>query len=459
MEQLFNQIENKADLLLSIDAFKAKYGRHKVVATLTLGCKTNQYETDAILNLFYKEGYQSVDFHEAADIYLVNTCTVTAVGNKKSRQMIRRAKKINPNAIVIVMGCYAQVSTDEVATLEEVDIIVGTNARAQMLYYLEQFITLELKAPVIHVEDIMKVTTFEDLSLGTELKNTRAFIKIQEGCNQFCSYCIIPYARGRVRSRMLDSIVSEIKKLTQSGYKEFVLTGIHIGSYGIDNGQTLIDLLEAIDCIEGVDRIRLGSVEPRLITEAFCERIKQLKHLCDHFHLSLQSGSDTVLKRMNRKYSSEAYAVAVDRLREIYGTPAITTDIIVGFPGETEEEFLETVAFAKRMAFSEIHVFPYSIREGTKAATMAGQLDMSVKKARAEALIQVATELKNAYYGSFVGTTQEVIVEEILGGKAHGHTVKYHKVVWDAQEQDQVGEKSTVSILKVEDDALMGMTV
>lgn len=450
------QAIQREDLLLSSEIFYDRYQRHKRIATLTLGCKTNQYETDAILNLFYAEHYESVAFDDTADIYLVNTCTVTAVGNKKSRQMIRRAKKINPNAIVIVMGCYAQVSTEEVASLAEVDIIIGTNARAQMLFYIEQFITLQLKSPVVHVEDIMKVTQFEDLALGTELKNTRAFIKIQEGCNQFCSYCIIPYARGRVRSRANQSIIDEIQSLVQNGYTEFVLTGIHIGSFGIDTQSSLIELLEAIDAVEGVQRIRLGSVEPRLITDAFIERISRLKHLCDHFHLSLQSGSNTVLKRMNRKYTAEEYLSAVEKLRSIYSAPAITTDIIVGFPGETEEEFSQTRQFVEKVAFSEVHVFPYSIREGTKAATMEGQLDMSVKKSRADILIKQTHELKLAYLQLFVGQEKDVILEEIENNLCVGHTVNYMKVQWPQTADSKVGSCYTIKIEKLQNEVLIG---
>lgn len=459
MENRVKQLEKREDLLLKSEDFTKKYNRNKVIAEYTLGCKTNQYETDAIMNLFYKEDYKSVAFDELADIYLVNTCTVTSVGNKKSRQMIRRAKKNNPNAIVIVMGCYAQVSTEEVAALEEVDIIIGTNARSQMLYYLERYIMLDLKSPVIHVDDIMKVTEFEDLTLGTELKNTRAFIKIQEGCNQFCSYCIIPYARGRVRSRDFNNILTEIQHLTESGYAEFVLTGIHIGSYGIDINHTLIELLESINEIEGVKRIRLGSIEPRLIDETFCNRLKPLKKVCDHFHLSLQSGSDTVLKRMNRKYTTEDFENAVKRLRTIYDSPAITTDIIVGFPGESEAEFMETLKFVETIKFSEIHVFPYSIREGTKAATMKDQIPMPVKKSRSEVLIQKAGELNEQYMRTFIGKVQEIVVEEIDGNIAVGHSTNYLKVSWPLEGHERLGSFCKVTLITLENGQLVGISL
>ncbi len=451
--------KEKVDIALSSEEFYQKYGRKKSIATLTLGCKTNQYETDAIMALFSKEGYEAVAFDERADLYLVNTCTVTAVGNKKSRQMIRRAKKMTPNALVVVMGCYAQVSTEEVAQLDEVDIILGTNARNRILSYIETYIREDQAAPVIHVDDIMQVKEFEDMTLGTELKKTRAFIKIQEGCNQYCSYCIIPYARGRVRSRQLDSIVSEIETLVASGYKEFVLTGIHIGSYGLDFGNVqLIDLLEAVDGIAGVHRVRLGSIEPRLITEDFVARIARLEHLCQHFHLSLQSGSEAVLRRMNRKYTPEAYEAAVERLRALYGEPSITTDIIVGFPGETEAEFEETVAYVKRIGFSEIHVFPYSIREGTPAATMPNQIEGPTKKARVEYLSAVGQQLKIDYMTAHIGQTLEVIYEEDDGTFAMGHTRNYLKLYWPKASEIS-GGLYAVTVESIKDDTLFGQRV
>ena len=322
------------------------------VAFVTLGCKTNQYETDALMDIFYKNRYEVVDFDDFSDVYVINTCTVTNVSDKKSRQMIRRAKKSNPDGLVVVVGCYAQISPDEVSAIEDVDIVIGTDSRSAIISYIEDYKAGLTDKPYVIVEDIMKIKVFEEMSISSITTHTRAFIKIQEGCNQYCTYCIIPYARGHVRSRSLQHILDEIEALTHKGYVEFVLTGIHIGSYGLDlDGVSVIDLLEAIQKLEGVQRIRLGSVEPRLISEDFINRIQPLDKLCDHFHLSLQSGSDTVLKRMNRKYSTEAFSIAVDRLRGLYGKPSLTTDIIVGFPGETDAEFEETMAFVRHIKF------------------------------------------------------------------------------------------------------------
>lgn len=399
------------------------------VAFVTLGCKTNQYETDALMDIFYKNRYEVVDFDDFSDVYVINTCTVTNVSDKKSRQMIRRAKKSNPDGIVVVVGCYAQISPDEVSAIEDVDIVIGTDSRNEVISYIEDYIAGKTSKPYVIVDDIMKIKVFEEMSVGNITTHTRAFIKIQEGCNQYCSYCIIPYARGQVRSRTLDHVIDEVRALTEKGYKEFVLTGIHIGSYGLDlENITLIDLLEAIQEIEGVERIRLGSVEPRLITDAFIERIKPLDKLCDHFHLSLQSGSNTVLKRMNRKYTAEQFSQAVSRLRSIYTRPSLTTDIIVGFPGETDQEFEETMAFVEQIAFSEIHVFQFSKREGTPAATMTDQVDQKFKKIRSEKLIELATDLGKRYKAQFIGEAIEILMEERKENESIGHSKNYLKI-------------------------------
>ena len=399
------------------------------VAFVTLGCKTNQYETDALMDIFYKNRYEVVDFDDFSDVYVINTCTVTNVSDKKSRQMIRRAKKSNPDGIVVVVGCYAQISPDEVSAIEDVDIVIGTDSRNEVISYIEDYTAGKTSKPYVIVDDIMKIKVFEEMSVGNITTHTRAFIKIQEGCNQYCSYCIIPYARGQVRSRTLEHVIDEVKALTEKGYKEFVLTGIHIGSYGLDlENVALIDLLEAIQEIEGVERIRLGSVEPRLITDAFIERIKPLDKLCDHFHLSLQSGSDTVLKRMNRKYTAEQFSLAVSRLKSIYPRPSLTTDIIVGFPGETDQEFEETMAFVEQIKFSEIHVFQFSKREGTPAATMPDQVDQKFKKARSEKLIELASDLGKRYKAQFIGETIEVLMEERKENECIGHSKNYLKI-------------------------------
>lgn len=426
------------------------------VAFATLGCKTNQYETDALMDVFYQNRYTVVDFDEMSDIYIINTCTVTHVGDKKSRQLIRRAKKSNPKGIVVVMGCYAQISPNEVEKIEGVDIIIGTDSRQHVLSYIDQFRKQEVKKTLVIVDDIMKIKTFEEMPLGHTSTHTRAFIKIQEGCNQYCTYCIIPYARGQVRSRDMASVIKEVSKLIQSGYKEFVLTGIHIGSYGLDlENVSLITLLEALDSLEGIERIRLGSIEPRLITDDFVKRLSGLKSVCDHFHVSMQSGSDTVLKRMNRKYTSEEYLKAVNRIRMHYKNPSITTDVIVGFPGETDEEFEETLAFVEGIAFSELHVFPFSQREGTPAATMPNQIQPEVKKKRSDLLIQLGKRMQEAYLDSFVGTTVDIIIEEKTTHESKGHSRNY-LMVRVPTEAFSIGDLVHTSIVKREGHQLIG---
>lgn len=433
---------------------------HKV-AFVTLGCKTNQYETDALMDLFYNHRYEIVDFDEYADVYIVNTCTVTNVGDQKSRQMIRRAKKNNPDAIVVVIGCYAQISPEEVSAIQDVDIVIGTDARGDIIKYIDDYQEGLTEKPYVIVKDIMKIKQFEELTLKHIKEHTRAFIKIQEGCNQFCSYCIIPYARGQVRSRSLENIVNEISELTLQGYKEFVLTGIHIGSYGLDlENIALIDLLESIHKIEGVKRIRLGSIEPRLITSTFINRLEPLNKVCDHFHLSMQSGSDPVLKRMNRKYNTTEYEKAVTALRQIYKNPSITTDIIVGFPGETDEEFKETLNFVERIHFSEIHVFKFSKREGTPAAKMAEQIHGDVKKKRSEALIALGLTLENEYRHHYIGKSLEVLFEEYKVGNWIGHTTNYIKVAVPGEAHlNLVKQICTVNIEVLEDHQLIGKII
>jgi len=320
------------------------------VAFLTLGCKVNQYETEAMMELFESRGYNVVDNDARADIYVINTCTVTSLGDKKSRQFIRRSKRTNGEAIIAVVGCYSQVSPEEVEKIEGVNVIIGTNNRKQIVDVVED---INVWDKIVLVDDIMKVTEFEELKIDTIKDKTRAFLKIQEGCNQYCSYCIIPYARGPIRSRQPENVISEVKRLAESGFKEVVLTGIHVASYGKDlECVNLIDVLKKVHDVEGIERIRLSSVEPRMFSEEFITAIKSMPKFCNHFHLSLQSGSDTVLKRMNRKYTTEEYANIVDKLRVELDNPSFTTDIIVGFPGETDQEFEETYAFAKRIGFS-----------------------------------------------------------------------------------------------------------
>lgn len=386
------------------------------VAFLTLGCKVNSYETEAMQALLVSAGATVVEFNEVADIYVVNTCSVTNMADRKSRQMLHRAKKKNPDAVVVAAGCYAQTA-DETAMKETgIDVVIGNNQKKQIVEILEQHMAgVENKRL-----EIGKETEYEDLSLDTQVEHTRAYIKIQDGCNQFCSYCIIPYARGRIRSRNPQAVVEEVKRLAANGYQEVVLTGIHLSSYGRtsyeklteESGNPLLELIQQINEVEGIERIRLGSLEPRIITEKFVKTLSKCNKVCPQFHLSLQSGSDTVLARMNRKYTTEEYAACVEILKKYYEAPAITTDIIVGFPQETEEEFEETCAFAKRIGFSKIHVFKYSRRQGTVADKMSGQVDEQSKNVRSDRLMALEASLGEEYRKQFVGKTERVLFEE-----------------------------------------------
>ena len=404
----------------------------KKVALHNLGCKVNAYETEAMQELLEKSGYEIVPFREGADIYIINTCTVTNIADRKSRQMLHRARKMNPNAIVVATGCYVQTEKDEVD--ECIDIVVGNNRKHDIVNILQSYET-GLKKEII---DIHHTKEYEELMLDKTAEHTRAYIKVQDGCNQFCSYCIIPYARGRVRSRALESVVKEVRALAENGYQEVVLTGIHLSSYGIDTGENLLSLILAVHEVEGIKRIRLGSLEPRIITEEFVKTISGLPKMCPHFHLSLQSGCNATLKRMNRKYTAEEYYEKCELLRKYFDHPALTTDVIVGFPKETEEEFEESRAFVDKVNFYETHVFKYSRREGTKAAAMKEQIPEQVKAARSKALLELNEKKRMAYEERLVGTTQEVLMEEALeiNGKIWqvGHTKEYVKIAYETTE-------------------------
>ncbi|MBP3611474.1 MAG: tRNA (N(6)-L-threonylcarbamoyladenosine(37)-C(2))-methylthiotransferase MtaB [Lachnospiraceae bacterium] len=385
--------------------------KNKKVAFLTLGCKVNSYETEAMQTLFVGAGAVLVDFQEMADIYVVNTCSVTNMADRKSRQMLHRAKKKNPDAIVVAAGCYAQTADEETMKETGIDVVIGNNQKKQIVEILARYIQGEENKRL----EIGKETEYEELSLDTQVEHTRAYVKIQDGCNQFCSYCIIPYARGRIRSRKPQNVKEEVERLAAAGYQEVVLTGIHLSSYGqpVDDGsQPLLELIKELDGISGIKRIRLGSLEPRIITENFVKTLCECRTVCPHFHLSLQSGSDTVLKRMNRKYTTEDYAASVELLKKYYHAPAITTDIIVGFPQETEEEFAETLAFAERIGFSKIHVFKYSRRKGTVADKMPGQVAEQIKTERSERLMALEASLGERYRSQFTGKEEKVLFEE-----------------------------------------------
>jgi len=390
----------------------------------TLGCKVNQYETQALEQLFVQRGHTTVKFEDEADVYIINTCTVTAVSDKKSRQIIRRARKTAPDAVIAVCGCYPQTHPEDMDALG-VDLVSGTGDRLGFVELTEQ--TVRERKPINALDDAMKRLDFEVLPAGGLEGRTRAMLKVEDGCVNFCSYCIIPYARGRIRSLPLNQAVEQVKGLVLQGYREIVLTGIEISSWGQDlrNGSSLIDLIEAV-CQTAPDcRIRLGSLEPRTITEDFCLRAAKLSNLCPHFHLSMQSGCDSVLARMNRKYDTARYFESVTLLRRHFDRPAITTDLIVGFPGETEDEFCQTLDFIRKCAFAAMHVFPYSKRPGTPAAKMPGQVLNAVKEERAHRAAEVAAQMEQDYLAQFMGQPLPVLFEEEKDGLWHGHTPNY----------------------------------
>ena len=397
----------------------------KKVAFITLGCKVNQYETNAMTQQFIEKGYEVVDHTQKADIYIVNTCTVTNMSDRKSRQMLRRVKELNKEAIVVACGCYAQVAKEELEKIEEINLVLGNNEKKNIVGYVEKYI--KSRIPEIQTEDVMNQKEFVEFGDITFTEKTRAVIKIQDGCDRFCSYCIIPYARGRVRSRKPEHIISEIQKITKEGIKEVVVTGIHIASYGKDFKQEyrLIDLLEEMNEIEGIERIRLGSIEPLLITEEFVSRLKKLSKVCHQFHLSLQSACDETLKRMNRRYTTEQFRKITQLLRKMFEDAILTTDIIVGFPGESEEEFENTYAFLKEIKFYKMHIFKYSPRKGTKAAVMPNQIDGNKKEERSRRLIEMSNKNEKSYNEQYVGKKVEVLFEEEKSGMWKGHTKNY----------------------------------
>ena len=413
----------------------------KKAALHNLGCKVNAYETEAMQEMLEKAGYEIVPFKEGADIYIINTCTVTNIADRKSRQMLHRARKMNPGAIVVAAGCYVQAQAEKQEVDPCIDIVLGNNRKKDLIAVLEEYEkNKEADTCLEEVEDISRTREYETLSLTRPGDHTRAYIKVQDGCNQFCTYCIIPYARGRVRSRAVEDVIREVRSLAGNGYREVVLTGIHLSSYGIDfDGERhLLELIRAVHEVEGISRIRLGSLEPGIITEEFAESISSLPKMCPHFHLSLQSGCDDTLRRMNRRYTSAEYYEKCQILRKYFDHPALTTDVIVGFPGETEEEFRQSMEFVDKVDFYETHIFKYSRREGTKAAAMEGQVSEQVKAQRSALMISLGERKRKAYEESFVGKDVEVLVEEpaIIGGKAvqTGHTKEYIKIALEQEE-------------------------
>lgn len=399
----------------------------KKVALYTLGCRVNQYETEAMAETFIKKGYEAVDFEDYADVYVINTCTVTNMGDRKSRQMIRKAKRKNPDSIIAVAGCYAQVSPDEAAAIEGVDVVVGTSDKGRIADLVEEY--EKNKKKIKMVENIMNVREFEELQIDEYQDRTRAFLKIQDGCDRYCSYCLIPFARGPVRSRKPENIINEVIKLADKGFKEVILSGIHVASYGKDIGDvTLLDVIKGINEIDGIERIRIGSVDPTFFTEKVIKEIAKIEKLCPHFHLSLQSGCNETLKRMNRHYTSEEYKATVEGLRQAFPDVSITTDVIVGFPGETDEEFKITYEFLKDIRLSKMHIFKYSPRKGTRAAQYKEQVPPEVKEQRSKILLELDSELERIFIEKFISKKMDVLFEEMNGEISNGYTKNYIKV-------------------------------
>lgn len=430
----------------------------KKVALHNLGCKVNAYETEAMQEILEQNGYEIVPFEEKADAYIVNTCSVTNMADKKSRQMLHRAKKMNPEAVVIAAGCYVQSAGEKLLKDTSVDILIGNNEKVNLPSILENW---EKEHKPLHVHDLTREHTYEELTLSHTAGHTRAFMKIQDGCNQFCTYCIIPYTRGRVRSRRLSDIVAEAGRLAENGYQEVVLTGIHLDSYGTDleEHENLLTVIQEIAKIDGIKRIRLGSLEPRIMTEEFVAGLAAEEKLCPHFHLSLQSGCDATLKRMNRRYSAEEFRQCCERLRRHFDDPALTTDVIVGFPGETEEEFTATVEFLKDICFYETHVFKYSRRKGTKADRMPDQIPEQIKNQRSDVLLALTEKNSGEYRKKLLGRTVKVLLEEesTIGGTTYlaGHTREYVKVAV-APETAAAGEIIDVKVTGLLKDMVLG---
>lgn len=427
----------------------------KRAASFALGCKVNQYESEAIAELFAEKGYDIVGIDEEADVYIINTCTVTNFGDKKSRQLIRKVKRQNENAVVAVVGCYAQTAPQELMQVEGVNLVIGTKDRAQIVEMVEQYDVA--KGVENHVSDIMKERVFEPLSIQKLANRTRAYLKIQDGCSQYCSYCIIPYARGPIRSREPQDVIAEVKRLAENGFKEVVLTGIHVASYGKDRRDTsLLEILRQVHEVEGIERIRFSSIEPNVVTEEFAQAIAEMPKVCDHFHLSLQSGCDKTLKEMNRKYDTEKYRQAAATLRKYLPEVALTTDIIAGFPGETEEDFRASYAFAEEIGFAKIHAFPYSPKRGTPAAARKDQLLNAVKAERSHRLIELSDKMADAFIRKYVGKEVEVLFERAVGeGVYEGHTTNYIKVRATA-EGDLTNRICMTKITKAEKEELFG---
>jgi len=429
------------------------------VALYTLGCRVNSYESEAMAEKFIKEGYEVVSFDEFSDVYVINTCTVTNMGDKKSRQMIGRARRHNPEAIIAVVGCYSQIASDEIAQIEGVDVVLGSRNKGDIVYWVNR--AREESKQVVEVKDVLKNNEFEQLAISEYQDKTRAFLKIQDGCNRFCSYCLIPFARGGVCSKEPEKILKEVKELSKNGFKEIILSGVHTASYGVDleGNWDLVKILEEINKIEGIERIRIGSIDPTFFTEGVIERICNLEKMCPHFHLSLQSGCDATIRRMNRKYTAQEYKDVVENLRRYMKDVSITTDIIVGFPGESNVEFEATYEFLKGIKLSKMHIFKYSKRTGTKAAEMPFQVDGLIKEERSKKLIELNNALEVEFMEKFLGREMRVLYEEAISGKENtyvGYTENYIKVITESDENLE-GKIVPTKLVAVKQENMVGI--
>ncbi len=432
------------------------------VAFATLGCRVNMYESEAMTEKFVREGYEVVDFTEIADVYVVNTCSVTNMGDKKSRQIIGRARRLNPDAIIAVVGCYSQIAPKEVSGIEGVDVVLGSRNKGEVVYYVNK--AIDEKKPQIEVSGVLRNKNFEQLKIEDYRDKTRAFLKIQDGCNRFCAYCLIPYTRGAVCSKDFNSVLEEIKQLAAHGFKEVILSGIHTASYGLDleGNVNLVTLLEEIEKIDGIERVRIGSIEPAFFTDDVIEKIKNMKKLCPQFHLSLQSGCDATLKRMNRRYTASEYERIVNILRDTLEDASITTDVIVGFPGETDEEFNETYEFLKRNKLTKTHIFKFSPRTGTKAAEMKDQVDGNKKEERSKKLIELNEKNEAEVTQSLIGREMDILIEQEIKGKEgiyEGYTRNFIKVHVSGSSKDDIGNIIKVKILSAKGDYAEGKVV
>jgi len=450
-------VNNSMDRNVTGAEMSGEYRDKNTVGFYTLGCKVNQYDTQAMIEQFKARGYRIVDFNQKADIYVINTCTVTNLADRKSRQMIRKAHRANSDALIAVVGCFAQRAANEAIKIPGVKLVLGTQHRKEIVDFVER--VQKTGQSIVNVNDIMKAKDFEDTPISSYQGRTRAILKIQEGCNQFCSYCIIPYTRGPIRSRHPGDVLQEVCRLVEAGFKEIVLTGIHLASYGTDlQGANLVSLLQDINSVQGLARIRLGSLEPNYINDDFIKGIQDLEKVCSYFHIPLQSGSDTVLKRMNRKYTAQEYAEAIEKIRQYYPEAAITTDVMVGFPGETDSEFQESLEFVKRIGFSRLHVFQYSPREGTLAANMSSQVPADEKEKRSQRLIETGHQLAQQYMEHFVNRVEKVYFEQRYPDSSdfyEGYTEHYVKVRVHSN-KDIRGLILDVDLEKIENDYMIG---